>query len=386
MANNIFDKLIEWIDRKPTKAALLFLIILSVIFFGVPILLTQFSLFFSFDASTGVIGDTIGGITGPLIALIAAILTFMAFWIQFKANQQQRNDIHRERFESKFFELIRLHKENVNEISIDGYGTPVPVPLSISLTWRVDSSPRNLEIISKTTSGRAYFISVVEELKAIHEICRLSDILHDIPNKEIYLLKLAFHFLYYGIDSTSTFSIDKGFEEEEDFINICRRNLHEARIIHRRNAGQLPFNFPQSNIEIRMNFDYLPFTGQFSRLDHYFRQLFLIVEYATNSKYIQSDANNFPSGIDSKDYVNMLQAQLSVHEQAILYFNYIGGDGKEWENETNKYFSEYKIIKNLTKTITDFTVSPHTIFDTQIKELKKKGDYMFLESTISEVV
>ena len=43
-------------------------------------------------SDTGEIGDTIGGIMGPFIAIAAAGLTFIAFWVQYKANIQQRQD------------------------------------------------------------------------------------------------------------------------------------------------------------------------------------------------------------------------------------------------------------------------------------------------------
>lgn len=67
-------------------------------------------------SDTGEIGDTIGGIMGPFVAIAAAILTFLAFWVQFKANQQQRNDIARERFENNLFELLHFHQEITNEL------------------------------------------------------------------------------------------------------------------------------------------------------------------------------------------------------------------------------------------------------------------------------
>jgi len=72
---------------------------------------------------TGQIGDTIGGIMGPFVAIIAALLTFMAFWVQFKANQQQRHDIAVERFENKLFQMIALQEEitdNLNYCVEDG--------------------------------------------------------------------------------------------------------------------------------------------------------------------------------------------------------------------------------------------------------------------------
>lgn len=60
-------------------------------------------------SGTGQIGDTIGGIMGPFVAIAASILTFIAFWVQYKANIQQRNDIALERFENNFYEMLQLH-------------------------------------------------------------------------------------------------------------------------------------------------------------------------------------------------------------------------------------------------------------------------------------
>lgn len=72
-------------------------------------------------SNTGPIGDTIGGTMGPFVAIAAAILTFLAFWVQFKANEQQRKDIALERFESNFFELLHLHQEITNELLLKCY-------------------------------------------------------------------------------------------------------------------------------------------------------------------------------------------------------------------------------------------------------------------------
>jgi len=71
-------------------------------------------------SSTGEIGDTIGGIMGPFIAIAAAGLTFIAFWVQYKANIQQRHDIAIERFESNLFEMIHIQQEIISELKIEG--------------------------------------------------------------------------------------------------------------------------------------------------------------------------------------------------------------------------------------------------------------------------
>lgn len=67
---------------------------------------------------TGQIGDTIGGIMGPFIAIAAAGLTFLAFWVQYRANEQLREDITVERFESKFYKMLDIHIQNVEHLQI----------------------------------------------------------------------------------------------------------------------------------------------------------------------------------------------------------------------------------------------------------------------------
>ena len=46
--------------------------------------------FFQSFIDKGQIGDTIGGITNPLIGIVGSLLTFFAFWVQYQANVQQR--------------------------------------------------------------------------------------------------------------------------------------------------------------------------------------------------------------------------------------------------------------------------------------------------------
>lgn len=91
-------------------------IVIALLICCLPWLLAKHSwIDFSF---TGEIGDTIGGIMGPFIAIAAAGLTFIAFWVQYKANIQQRHDIAIERFESNLFEMIHIQQEITNGLLI----------------------------------------------------------------------------------------------------------------------------------------------------------------------------------------------------------------------------------------------------------------------------
>lgn len=73
--------------------------------------------------NTGQIGDTIGGIMGPFIAIIASLLTFMAFWVQYKANQQQRMDMALERFENNLFQMISQQESITDNLRYSSDGS-----------------------------------------------------------------------------------------------------------------------------------------------------------------------------------------------------------------------------------------------------------------------
>lgn len=83
---------------------------------------------------TGQIGDTIGGTMSPFVAIIAGLLTFLAFWVQYKANEQQRNDLAIERFENTLFQMM-TQQEGITD----------------NLRYSADSSPTIL------ASGRHVF-------------------------------------------------------------------------------------------------------------------------------------------------------------------------------------------------------------------------------------
>lgn len=86
---------------------------------GLPALLTSGSVIDFTE--TGQIGDTIGGIMGPVVAMIAAYLTFIAFWVQKQANEAQRQDIKVERFNSNFYNLLNIHEQITSSLEYDTY-------------------------------------------------------------------------------------------------------------------------------------------------------------------------------------------------------------------------------------------------------------------------
>lgn len=93
---------------------------ICVVIFGLPTIFTQLPSIVDFT-ETGEIGDTIGGIMGPFVAIGAAFLTFMAFWVQKEANEAQRQDIKVERFNNNFFNLLNIHEQITNSLEYNTY-------------------------------------------------------------------------------------------------------------------------------------------------------------------------------------------------------------------------------------------------------------------------
>lgn len=114
------------------------LIVGGIILLFAPLLLTREYIFEALDFSdTGEIGDTIGGITAPIIGLIGALLVYYSFRaqiemnrIQWEAIKDQRKELQNQKKEKEInkkrefaFELFELEigiieKVNINAISV----------------------------------------------------------------------------------------------------------------------------------------------------------------------------------------------------------------------------------------------------------------------------
>lgn len=92
------------------------LVLCFLIICSLPAAFTQLPSIINFT-ETGQIGDTIGGIMGPFIAVVAALLTFIAFWVQFEANKELIQENRRNHFENRFYKMLDIHLDTVAGIN-----------------------------------------------------------------------------------------------------------------------------------------------------------------------------------------------------------------------------------------------------------------------------
>lgn len=294
-------------------------LIVSLGFFSIivlPYLLTRESISVLDYKSSGGIGDTINGIAGPFIAIMASILTFLAFYIQYKANIQQRqqfiqslkdqrreritqDNIWRiERFENKYFELIKLHRGNILEIGIS------------------------------TDVGKKVFVLMIREFREILKIAiSVSKSMNiNFTNEEYFII--SFQALFFGVGPNSSRLFKNSVEEyDKSFIYEFEKTLNNSK--------------KKEEIKMNRGFKYTPFEGHISRLSHYYRHLYQTVCFVKKQTI----------EIDKKEYINILRAQLSTHEQALLFINSLTPTGKVWRTEG--ILEEYKFVKNIPKVFFD---------------------------------
>ena len=331
--------------EKPDFVIWCFPVIGLLILCLIPLLIKQNG-FESFDKAT------IAGIAGPVIALIAALLTFLAFWTQLQSNKTgaiqqtigQETENQPDPIENRFYELLRIHRANVAEININD-----------------------------KVFNRKAFISMFSEFKFCYQVLKFiySSQKEIISGQSILseqdLMNISYLVFFMGIGGPSaelTQSLTSQYEETliEKYISYLKKLQKKHS-----EEGQIFVQAGETIYSIKLK--YKPFCGHMSRLEHYYRHLFQTVKFVAD----QDD-----STVKEKyEYLKILRAQLSGHEQLMLYYNSLTTLGKPWLE--NKYFTEYRMIKNLPLPLADFGEKPKD----KLGEVNSKGEMLFEWDEIS---
>ncbi|MGB7529237.1 putative phage abortive infection protein [Sphingobacterium cellulitidis] len=370
---------------------LLVLAVLIVIFaFIAPVIFTDSRDYSRFGEKTAHIGDTIGGIVNPFIALAAVIVTGLAFYMQYQANEQARVQFYKgleeqktqfeisvenqriqfeeqllienkrqdlNKFESQFYEMLRLHKENVNEMEVEGY------------EFRDKVAGRDSIKDIKITKGRKVFVTMIAEIECIYLIIKkcysekvkfliFEDNIYIFPEKdnEKYFF-LAYEIFFHGLDAFDE-GIDNGnyTDFDSDFMSMLLKELREIRkghILGKEKKISYYLNKMKPSLEqfydnkvsnkefpfLKLYFNYKPFSGHQSRLGHYYRHLIASVGLVVKNKLITYESK--------REYLKLLRSQFSNHEFVLLYYNYLSTYGSKWENVKNSYLIDYRMLHNI---------------------------------------
>jgi len=287
-----------------------FIAIMLVLFSLIaPILFTQGAKFgIEFTPQTGEIGNTIGGIMNPFVALAGVFVTFLAFFIQYLANERLKDEFKKNQIESQFYEMLKFHKENVNDIFI------------------IFKKVVGKETPEFKVTGRNTFQYFVNEIEILYYVEK-----QQYPDENPdYWIKRAYNIFFNGIDESKT--------------NAENTILKEIQI-KTFNEVECEEYFAQNNIRGKA-FHYEHFTGCLNKLGLYYRHLYQTVKFIVGQEVLTYS--------EQRAILKMLRAQLSSQEQIMLFYNWKSGFGLNWEYGDNKYFTDYRMIHNIDNPLLDF--------------------------------
>jgi hypothetical protein len=330
-----FKKEIEYLKKNYLQLGIISSIVLLFLSFIAPFILTLPAFADNLDfSSTGNIGDTIGGIMNPFIAIIASILTFMAFYIQYKANQEVQQQFKIQQFESQFYEMLRLHKENVNE-------------LYLKIRKKIEHPDNRIEIVEDVIYGRRVFEYLEYEFMLIYFIAVNNFSAKELIEKKV--INEAYGIFFMGL-TTSDLEKHKFFKQLGELQNLINNLDYKAfdEILNKALTSAFKFS---SKIEFAI------FNGHSQQLAHHYRHLFQTV------KFVVKQDESFLTYENKRNYLRTLRSQLSNTEQAFLFYNWYSGFGKQWENDVNKFFTDYRMIHNIYNDLLISGIKLEDIFD-----------------------
>lgn len=332
----------------------------------------------SIYAQTGPLGDTLGGVMNPFIAIAGVIITGLAFYAQYnanlaflEANEDLKKQFKVQQFESQLYKLLDYHRSNVIDMEFvernkDFRGQKVFKSIITDIEVLFAELKRFFDAFNSNEILTDEFKNQLEEIKKDR---------NEIEILELARINLAYYIVFIGLSATDTLTLMrtlkrfydmtfltevlfyfrlkpsdptlmedwklinknilvKGFKTKyKDWTKEIKEEDHQSE--HDQDLNSALYNLSTA-------FRY--YGGHQFRLSHYFRNLFYIFKLISGADFLEQG--------QKKEYSKIIRSQLSTFELYLLFYNSVSKMGWNWEfNNLNKnefqLISRYKIIKNI---------------------------------------
>lgn len=338
--------------NKVSRFPLSFILIITVLFYLAGLVLTHYiaNNYFTQEIARnpseiknklenpGLLGDSAGVINALFSALVlgGAIYTLN---LQRKEidNNQKNNTL--DKFETKFYEMIRLHRQNVDEIIVG----------NLKSRRAIEQLFKNLSEIYKKIENAIIQIEAINpenDPKEIERFNRIKNYLSDRNKRLSYIHELSYGYFFYGVENyyVTRDTTDVRFDLNVDITAILILEKTQLSL----------------------------FTPRNSLLGHYYRHLYQTVQFVANEKTINEE--------EKSKYTKLIRAQLSDFEQVLLYYNSLSVMGAKWITPIGEMSIEkmcpiarFRLIKNIPYYIEYFGIKPNELFKTEKIIWEKKG-------------
>lgn len=325
-----------------------------------------------------------------LIATSAALLTGLAFFVQYLANKQVQKQFKFQQFESHIYKLVDIYRENVlrwkkqDKKSFEDC-TDRLVAVNVLETYDIlFEEVKSIIIYWKSQNASDFYTKIYRnELENIFKEYNGKDI--GIDNLEFWLKsELTYIILFFGVEEkgienlkyffanklNNTFLIEltnllshkismenygiKGFHStfKIDNVGFYEKSKFDLKEILEKNIYYETFSretFPDSI------YTYKYYNGIETLFSHHYRHLYNTFSYINKN-------NDIDYKTRWKTYANLIRTQMTNTEQILFYLNSISFLGRDWELNhltsrkkpnaeilNKRLITKYDIIKNIPK-------------------------------------
>ncbi|MBW8358378.1 MAG: putative phage abortive infection protein [Weeksellaceae bacterium] len=295
-------------------------------------------------AETGQVGDFIGGIVGTIFSLGGFLILILTLSEQIKF-------ANKERFESKFFDLLKIHRENIQEMSSKSKSGRKE--LTDIFSQFLKCKEETMFFFKRKKENHIYQNDYLMKLKKSFELTN-----NNVDVVTLAKLNIPYIIVFYGLSAEGKETIKAQFKKKYhpefyepilDFLAMKpikesqhhkkwksintiadKRNKKRAfEIIRmlRNNPNHNEEDYPNISEKAKRNFypnNYIKYYGGHQyKLGHYFRHLFQTFTFINEQKNLSNEEKYF--------YAKTLRAQLSTSEQLLLFINSLSHLGIVWD-------------------------------------------------------
>lgn len=371
----------------------------------------------------GTIGDFTAGVAGTLFSFAGFVLLYLSLKKQSEANVMQQKAFNHDKIEGRFFELLKLHRDNVSDIKY-----------SLVKREKITNEKGVKEIFETNIfESRHFFLAALEQFEEAYN--ELSHMFYKWPLEEIYtseylltlkknkeintrnidLLEYAridiiYLIVFFGVSKSGIETVKSLTHNRYDLTFMSYILAFAALKPQQRSVYWTQWDLtnklkPTDLVTLRFNLanhrlgkevdancfkqisvidgkqtmlvnPYYPdkyekyYGGHQFRLGHYFRHLYQTISFIDSSKELSSN--------EMYGYIRHLRGQLSTAEQILIFLNSLSQLGRIWELEEKKHGSampdgkqlitKYMIIKNIPNDVifADIRISdyyPNVVFE-----------------------
>ena len=303
------------------------------------------------------VGDFIAGTFGVVISAAGFYLLIITLREQRASFTKEDSKHSIERFESRFFEMIAMHRENVSELNFS-----IKFIRRTDPQWTFKKKKFEKKQVFNAILDQFYTLNIElrkfisddsvfkeEYLQSLKKNPRISAL--DIHYIAIARIDICYSILFYGVGSEGVrilrTTLKSRYREDlvEFILDYVRlKPKSDESVLQNWKSIQSLSDDEKRNEVSKPSSKYTKYYGghQF-RLGHYFRHLSQTVKLVNDFNQI---------GYKEKyKYVKMLRAQLSTAEQSLLFLSSISALGMSWEftakSENSRLITKYNLIKNI---------------------------------------